>query len=215
MKIVDLTMTISDRTPVFPGYPQPIVHKWTSISEQGYYSNILVFVEHTSTHVDAPAHFIENSPTIDEVSLDKFIGKGVVLDFHDLGDNTVITRKMIEEELRKLNVKPGPGWIILFYTGYDKYAGTDKWFKHPGLGEDASRYIAELGVNAVGIDAPSIDHEPFPAHKILLPKGIVIYENLTNLDKLIGVVGFKFIGVPLKIHRGSASPVRALAIVEE
>ena len=44
--------------------------------------------------------------------------------------------------------------------------------------------------------------------------GVVIYENLTNLKPLIGK-RFKFIGVPLKIVKGSASPVRALAVLEE
>ncbi len=70
-------------------------------------------------------------------------------------------------------------------------------------------------MNAVGIDAPSIDYEPFPAHNILLPKGIVIYENLTNLKELLGKVGFQFIGLSLKIENGSASPVRAVAVLEE
>lgn len=60
---------------------------------------------------------------------------------------------------------------MLFYTGYDSKAGSEEWFNHPGLEESSAGYLAELGVNAVGIDAPSIDHEPFPGHRILLPRG--------------------------------------------
>ncbi|MFI5421534.1 MAG: cyclase family protein, partial [Nitrososphaerales archaeon] len=78
--------------------------------------------------------------------------------------------------------------------------------------EEASRYLVDLQVNAVGFDAPSPDHPPFPAHKILLPHSIGVYENLTNLEKLLGRKFF-FVGAPLPLTGGSASPVRALAIV--
>ncbi|MDK6028762.1 hypothetical protein QPL79_05245, partial [Ignisphaera sp. 4213-co] len=68
-------------------------------------------------------------------------------------------------------------------------------------------------VKAVGVDAPSIDHEPYHAHKILLQNNVVIYENLTNLKEVVNKV-FKFYGFPLKIYKGSGSPVRAVAIIE-
>lgn len=215
MRIVDLTMELKTGSPVFPGYPTPIVHTWVRIEEQGYYANLLMFVEHTGTHVDSPAHFIEEAPTIDEVPPDRFMGKGVVVDVSYLPPKAGISREITDEALRKLNVSVGPEWVVLFYTGYDAKAGTSEWFNHPGLNASSAKYLTDRRVKAVGIDAPSIDHHPFPGHKILLSRGIVAYENLTNLRKLLGVVGFKFIGLPEKIKRGSASPVRAIAIVEE
>ena len=108
--------------------------------------------------------------------------------------------------------------VYVWVTGYASSmtkAGTPEWFNHPGLDESGAKYLAEKNINAVGIDAPSIDQAPFPGHKTLLPKGIVIYENLTNLKELLGKPGFQFIGIPLKIINGSASPVRAIAIIEE
>ncbi len=214
-RVVDLTMELRTGTPVFPSYPIPIVHTWTTIKEHGYYSNLLIFVEHTGTHVDSPAHFIEGAPTIDRIPLERFMGKGIVIDVSDLPPKGMITAELIESRLRELGVEIGPGWIVLFHTGYDKKAGTPDWFNHPGLDESGARYLADRDVNAVGIDAPSIDHEPFPGHRTLLPKGIVIYENLTNLRELLGKKGFQFIGIPLRIVNGSASPVRAIAIVED
>ena len=214
-KIIDLTMELKTGLPVFSGYPVPIVHKWTSIEEHGYYSNLLMFVEHTGTHVDAPAHFIKNALTIDKVPIERFMGKGVVIDVSNLKPKAAITASMIKQKLKELSIEIGPGWIVLFYTGYDTKAGTPEWFNHPGLDESGAKFLAEKGVNAVGIDAPSIDHEPFPGHNTLLPRGIVIYENLTNLKELVGKPGFQFIGIPLKILNGSASPVRAIAIIEE
>ncbi|RLE72941.1 MAG: cyclase family protein [Thermoprotei archaeon] len=214
-RIIDLTMDLKTGSPVFPGYPTPIVHRWTSIEEHGYYSNLLMFVEHTGTHVDSPAHFIKDAPTIDKVPLERFMGKGVVIDVSNLPSKAAITAELIESKLKEFGVEIGPGWVVLFYTGYDAKASTPEWFDHPGLDESGAKYLAEKDVNAVGIDAPSIDQSPFPGHKTLLPKGIVVYENLTNLKELIGKTGFQFIGIPLRIANGSASPVRAIAIIEK
>ncbi len=214
MKIIDLSFEIYAGAPVFSEYPTPIVHKWTSIDEHGYYSNLLMFVEHTLTHVDVPAHFVKDGLTVEQMPLERFMGKGVVIDVSNKPPKYEITPEDIESQLERLNVNVGPGWILLFYTGYDRKIGTADFFNHPGLGWASSKYIAELEVNGVGFDAPSVDHYPFPAHKTLLPKGIVLYENLTNLDKLVGLAEFKFIGLPLKIRKGSASPVRAIAIIE-
>ena len=38
------------------------------------------------------------------------------------------------------------------------------------------------------------------------------YENLINLDKLLGRGRFRFIGLPLKIRGGTGSPVRPVAV---
>jgi kynurenine formamidase len=214
VEIIDLTMELSSRTPVFPIYPPPAVHTWTTIKSHGFYSNLLLVVEHTGTHVDAPAHVFEDGTTIDAMPLERFMGKGVVVDASKLKPRELITRSYVEAKIKELGVNVGKGWVVLFYTGYDKKAGTREWYDHPGLDETAAKYLVELGVNAVGIDAPSIDHEPYPAHQQLLSHGIPIYENLTNLDKLVGKV-FKFIGLPLRIVKGSASPVRAVAVIEE
>ena len=41
------------------------------------------------------------------------------------------------------------------------------------------------------------------------------YEWLVNLEELIGKGEFMFYGVPLKLKRGSGSPVRAFAVLED
>ncbi len=212
MKIIDLTMRLKTGFPVFPGYPVPIVHRWTSIEEHGYYSNLLMLVEHTATHVDAPAHFVENGATIDEVPLDRFMGEAILVDATSLEPRSPIPAELIEKAAENTGLS---GKIVLFHTGYDKKAGTPQWHDHPVIGDEAAELLVSRGVKAVGIDAPSPDNEPFPAHKKLLPRGIPIYENLTNLDKLVGMGVFEFYGIPLAIQRGSASPVRAFAILRE
>ena len=209
-EIIDLSISLSPDTQVFPGYPRPQRSAFTSIKTNGYNSFLWTFVEHTSTHVDAPFHFLEDGVSVDKVPIDRYVSQGIVLDFSRRPPRYSISKEDIKSRLEKYKV--GSGWVLLFHTGYTEKSNTDQWMEHPELSEDACKYIAELGVNAVGFDAPSPDHAPFPGHKILLPKMISVYENLTNLDKLLEK-DFIFVGAPLALEGGSASPVRALAIV--
>jgi kynurenine formamidase len=214
-KIVDLSVPFkSQGTHVFPGYPMPLRSTMTTIRDDGYYSSVWTFVEHSGTHVDAPGHFLQGAQSIDKVPLDTYVGKGVVLDFRGRRPNYSITKRDIESGLKKkgLKGKVGPGSILLFHTGYTKKAGTKRWLEHPELSNEACRYITSLKVNAIGFDAPSPDHAPFPAHKILLPKGIALFEGLANLDK-VADKDFLFVGAPLPLVDGSASPTRAFAML--
>jgi arylformamidase len=212
-EVVDLSVPMKNLdTPVFPGYPQPLRLAYTSVAKEGYASFVWIFAEHTSTHVDSPAHFFEGSMSIDQVPVNRYVGPGVVLDFKNRGKNYDITKEDIENSLQKSGHKPSPGSVILFHTGYTDKATSSEWMEHPVLTESASRYIVSLKVNGVGFDSPSPDHPPFPAHKILLPEKIAIYENLWNLEKLVGK-DFFFVGAPLRLYGGSASPVRAIALV--
>jgi len=214
-EVVDLSAPLKSLdTPVYPGYPQPLRATFTSIKEAGYASYVWTFVEHTSTHVDAPSHFIEGGLSIDQVPISKYLGRGVVLDFSKKPAMYPIKKEDVVNGLDQLGAKEkiGQGWVLLFYTGYTAKSRTPEWVKHPELSKEACEYIADLRVNAIGFDAPSPDHAPFPAHKILLPKTIGVYENLSNLDKLLGKE-FLFVGAPLALSGGSASPVRPVAIM--
>jgi len=201
-------------TPVFPGYPQPLKAVFTSKATHGYNSNIWVFIEHLSTHVDAPYHFVDDGPTIDKVPPETYVGWATAIDLSDVPPEHEVSREELKARVEGSPVSVGKGWILLLYTGYSAKAGTPEWFKYPALSEGACKYLVELGIKALGVDAPSPDRAPFPAHNIFLPKGIAIYENLINLDKLVGKK-FLFVGLPLKLVGGTATPVRAAALLLE
>ncbi len=212
-EVVDLSVPMKSLdTPVFPGYPQPLRSSYTTVAKEGYASFIWSFVEHSSTHVDSPAHFFDGALTIDQVPLNRYVGPGILLDFMGKGNNYNITREDIESRLKTMDSKPVDGSVFLFLTGYSDKSSSPDWLEHPALTESACKYIVSLKANAVGFDTPSPDHPPFPAHKILLPEKIAVYENLWKLEKLIGK-NFFFVGAPLRLYGGSASPVRALALV--
>jgi kynurenine formamidase len=67
----------------------------------------------------------------------------------------------------------------------------------------------------MGIDGPSFDvveSHDYPVHKLFMSHGILLIENLTNLELLLNR-DFLFSCYPLKIKEGDGSPVRAVGVV--
>ena len=77
------------------------------------------------------------------------------------------------------------------------------------LGSGMEDYLIEKKVKIVGVDMASPDDEPFPVHKKLLGAGVLIIENLTNLDQLEDK-DFTVYALPIKLQIDGA-PVRVIA----
>jgi len=199
---------------MFPIDPQPIIYPWTTIEAHGFATNALFMVEHTGTHIDAPSHFIRNRKSVDQISLETFQGKARILDLTDFGERMLMEGKDIKNAERGNKIARNE--IVLFRTGWDKYWKREKYVKsNPGLSADAAQYLVNKRVKMVGIDTPNLDHPDsakFPAHNILLGADIPIIENLANLH-MITKKTCQFIAIPLKIGKGTGSPVRAVAIL--
>jgi arylformamidase len=214
-EIVDLSMPLKSLdTPVFPGAPQPLRSTIQTIKDDGYLSFLWAFSEHTSTHTDAPVHMVEGGETIDKIPLRHYVGKGVVVDLSDKPRMHQISGSDIASGLVAAGFKgqSGAGTILLLYTGISKMSGTPEWLQYPDLTKEACEFIVSKGFEAVGMDSPSPDKPPFAAHKTLLPGNVMVFENLTNLDKVLGK-RFLFVGLPLFLVGGTASPCRAVALV--
>jgi kynurenine formamidase len=214
-EIIDLSVPMkSQGTAVFPGYPMPFKATMTTLKDTGWLSYLWVFVEHSGTHVDAPIHVLEGGTPVDKVPLGTYVARGAVLDMTSKKPHSSITDDDINSGLKMADLqgKLGPGWALLLQTGWTAKAGTPQWLEYPDLSIPACNAIVKLGVNAVGLDSPSPDYAPLPSHKVLLAKGIGIFENLTNLDRVKGK-DFIFVGAPLPLVDGSGIPVRAFALV--
>lgn len=212
--VIDLsTPLISLKTPVYPGTPQPIRSAFLTFEESGFSSNLWTLEEHTGTHVDAPAHVVPKGKSIDRISLSSYVSRGIVLDFSSHRSKSIGDHDILKRLGRKgMGAQLGRGWVVLFYTGYTRKFGTPAWMRAPGLNRKACEFLGNVGVKAIGFDAASPDHSPFPAHKLLLRQGIALYENLANLEKVLHKK-FIFVGAPLPLVGGTASPVRAFALI--
>ncbi|MEM4417138.1 MAG: cyclase family protein [Nitrososphaerota archaeon] len=213
MPLIDLSQEISPRTQVFPTYPKPYFLLWTKREIYGFEAEVLMMAVHTGTHVDAPYHFSPEGVSVDEVRPEKLVGEAVVVDLHDVEELEHIT---LERFLKAVSTEIRDGDIVLVRTGWDRYIGDNKYVEsYPGLSREVAEYLVDRRVSALGIDTPNPDHpqdSSFPVHNTLLPRNILIIENLTNLGPLSGR-RVRFIGLPLKLKGLSGSPIRAVAEV--
>ena len=215
MKIIDLTLTVSGEIPTFPGSPQPSFIPWENVREDGYNLELLFLSTHTGTHMDAPYHFLEKGAKIHEISLKKLVSEAVLIKSKKRGGES-ITKTDIQK-FEKNHGKIASFSSVIFYTGWQRNLQKKYYFtKNPGLSVSAAKYLASKKINFVGIDSPSIDlgkDSKFSVHQIFAKKGILVVENLANLEK-IKSSKFHLVVLPLKLKNATGSPVRAIAFVE-
>jgi kynurenine formamidase len=144
-------------------------------------------------------------------TLPPIVTRGVLLDIaKHLGQDvleagTVFNRAEIEAAARAQGVSIEEGDVVLFHTGWLNVGETDKerfMSAEPGLGVGGARYLAELGVVAIGSDTWALEvipHEDpeqlFPVHPELLARhGVYILENMdTRALAADGVSEFLFV----------------------
>ena len=215
MKLLDLTLTVSENIPTFPGSPQPSFVQDKNIKNDGYYSELLFLSSHTGTHLDAPYHFLENGTKIHEISLKRLVSNAILVKSRKKGDQS-ITKTDIQKFEKKHGKIPS-GYTVIFWTGWQKMIKNSSYFiRNPGLSVAAAKYLVSKKINLVGTDSPSIDlgkDKRFPVHHIFSKNNILIVENLANLEK-IRSSKFHFVVLPLKLKGATGSPVRAIAFVE-
>ena len=213
MKIIDLTQTISETMPVYPGTEQPKLTVANTIEKDGFRETLLSFYSHTGTHMDAPFHIYADRTSLDALPAEQFVGKALVIDCCDVGEGGEIGMEYIDKTLAD------EADFLLFHTGWDKNWGQEKYFgAYPVISMEVCQYLLDSGKKGVGFDVIGIDPVSdgnLTRHKILLSqRDIVIIENLTNLDK-VGSGLFNFAALPLKYKDADGAPIRAVAIIEE
>jgi kynurenine formamidase len=230
-RIIDLTLPITDNMPVQGAFQSNIyvrlaTHESTlkmgsGTPEDPHTSawNYIGMIEHIGTHVDAFYHMNPKGLTIDEMPLDMFLGKAVCFDMTHIPDLGEIQVEDMEEAERKTGVTVD-GHIVLLNTGLHKrhFPNPIIFDVNPGLSVEATHWLADRGSKLHGVEGPSTDimsTNLFPSHRVCRDRGITHYEWLVNLEELVDKGEFMFYGVPLNLHEGTGSPVRAFAIVEE
>lgn len=102
MKVIDLTHTISEDMPVFPGSETPKLTTKSTYEKDGFKETLLQMYSHVETHMDPPAHIFANQKTLDQFSPEQFIGKALVVDCRDLKEGQVIAMDKINIDKAKL-----------------------------------------------------------------------------------------------------------------
>ena len=198
LKIHDLTRTISQDMPVYPGDPQPKFDPHATIKDNNANITRITVGSHTGTHVDAPWHFLQEGSSIDIEPLDKFIGEAAIIDAS--GKNSITAEDFSGYDIRSND-------IILIYTGTG-----DRRTDFAYLDISAAEWMAEHKIKCIGIDTASVEEygkKDAPVHKMLLARNVGIIENLVNLKQFAGSRKF-FVCLPLPLKGIDGSPARAV-----
>jgi kynurenine formamidase len=203
MSIIDLSVTINEQTPVYPGDPTPQIKPAGILANDGYNDHTITVGTHLGTHIDAPFHMLADGKTLDTFPLERFVGKGTYINVNGTYDL---------EEIKKISIVPND--IVIFDTGLGaKYFEPSYFEDYPAIPEDVATYLVEKKISMVGMDTCSPDHDEFIAHKILLAGNVLIVENLTNTHLLAGKQ-FTVYALPIKLEIDGA-PARVIAEVQD
>lgn len=204
MPKIDLTRTFDSNMPVYPGDTPAELKNTASLASHGYNDSLVKTGMHVGTHLDAPRHMIADGKLISDISVERFFGQGKLIDARG--------KKTIDAEFLD-TVRVNPQDILLILTGLGaKYKAAAYYNDYSDITEDFAEKLIELQVRMIGIDGPSPDRPPWRVHQILLSQGILILENLTNLETLLPYPEFQIIALPAKFNAGGA-PTRVVAIV--
>jgi arylformamidase len=208
MQVFDLSHQVEGSMPVYPGSPKPVISEISSITSDGFRENLITISTHTGTHIDVPAHLLSKGRSLSDYPSDYFLGNAICVNCIGLIN---ITKSLISEILQYHNIPD----YILFHTGWDLKWGTDQYYRDfPVLDGDAAAYITSLNVKGVGIDAISFDKmhdKELNNHRLLMAKGIILVENLCNLD-ILPHNDFLFSCMPVKFNALDGCPVRAFGL---
>lgn len=228
-EFVDLSREIFHRTQTHPSHPPVVMTVWNDHSEKKVAGNTvftskalsIAMSDHAGTHVDAPVHFDPRpgARSIDQVPLESFYTEAICLDLSHVPLRHAITVAEMEAALAASgqHIKPRDTVLIWMATNERLLGKPGYLHDFPGLSLPAVHWLADQGIGMFGVEAisPAPEGEPnFQAHMACAERGITHMECLANLDKLIGRGRFRFIGFPLKIRGGTASPIRAVAMFE-
>ena len=214
-RLVDLSVPVGCDTVVYPGDPRPDLRVHSTIERDGFNLLSVAMGSQTGTHVDAPYHFDETTPRLDELPLDLFLGPAVVVDASATGERERITWEHVAPVADRLR----PGVVVLLRTDWARRYGSPEYFANPFLDADACRRMLELGVRTFCIDAINIDETPddqhpgegFPVHHLIAEAGGVIGENFRNLDQVAWPDPFVMC-LPIALEGADGGPVRAVAV---
>jgi arylformamidase len=212
VKIVDLTQPMANGMPVMEGIDAPQFRDFADVGVDGYAMSRYTFVNHTGTHVDAPAHQIAGGASLDEIPLDRLVTYAVTIDLtgHEPGP---VGPADLDGQLDQVLA----GDLVLFRSGNAGNWGTDAYW-HGWCYPDtlAAKALIDRDIAGIGFDGPSadpVDTEDYELHRLWLGAGKIIIENLASLAELPDRC--RIVVAPLKVRNANGGPARVFALVDD
>lgn len=192
---LDLTKSLENGQSSYAGDPPVVLSAFHTLEREGWRLTHLQFGSHAGTHMDSPAHMLEQGLSLDEFPVSRFFATAYVLDCTHLGTISI----------EALSAIPSGCDAVLFFTKGGSY-----------LDEEAAAYLVERGIQIVGFDTANCDRDgdlSFPIHHIILGGGALILENLVNLERILHR-SVQLTALPLFFTHADGAPARVVATYE-
>ena len=205
--IHDISVPLVTGGVVYAGNP-PIRISLQQAIAKGAGANVseLQMGSHTGTHVDAPRHFSDSAPGIDEVPLERLIGPARVLEFAD------DVRAVGAAELQQRDLS-GATRVLLKTRNSALLSQPEFHSDFTYLAPDGAQYLVDRGVQLVGVDYYSVEQfhsGHHMTHKTLFANDVVIVEGLLLADIAPG--DYELICLPLRLKGVDGAPARAVLV---
>jgi arylformamidase len=206
MTLYDITLTISNDLPVWPGdTPIELVRNKDMQHGELYTLSQMTTTVHVGTHLDAPLHFVRDGYGVDRIDLTKLIGPCLVVYLPE-------AQSIDAETLEQAHIPSNVTRLLLRTSNSEYWTHGDTEFHTDFVPIDPSgaEWIVAHGIQLVGIDYLSVGayEGGIATHEILLGNGVVPVEGLN----LAGIEAgeYQLICLPLKLKDCDGAPVRAV-----
>jgi kynurenine formamidase len=236
VKVVDLTQPLGPDTPVIglppqfapsPGVTMSVI---SNFDERGpaWYWNTISMGEHTGTHFDAPIHWITGrdlpANAVDTIPASRFVGPACVIDVTAevrADEDFLLMPEHVTAFEAQHGKIPENSWVLV-RSGWSKREDATSFINlradgphTPGFHKTTSQLLANdrkvlgVGVETIGTDAGQAGtfDPPYPNHNVMHGAGRFGLTSLRNLE-LLPPTGAVVIAAPLKLVKGSGSPLR-------
>lgn len=220
LKIIDLTHPLGSDIPSWDNHDSFKLEIDTDYSDgtppDVFRAQSIKCAAGIGTHMDAPAHVIQNGRTIDKLNLEELVAPLVVIDVSLESDENYVAMPIAVEQFEKVSGKIPSGSFVIFYTGWSKYwENREKYHnnhKFPSVHVSTAELLLKRGIVGLGIDTLSADtgKNGFLVHQAILGADKYLVENIANKG-LLPPVGAKIFILPIKIKNGTEAPIRLLA----
>lgn len=193
MKLYDISQEVFSCT-VFPGDPAPQREVMNDMNKGDLYNLTAIHMcAHNGTHVDAPYHFINDGKTIEQVSLERFVGPCFVAE-HD----GVVTAEDAECILRRATKCSTDSSKRILIKG------------NAEVSLEAAEVFAKAKVFLVGNESQTVGPEnaPMAVHKVLLGAEVVLLEGIRLAEVPEGT--YLLNAAPLNLAGADGAPCRAI-----
>lgn len=206
-RIYDISVPIRSGGVIYPGNPEIDITLQQAVAKgAGANVSLIRFGSHTGTHADAARHFFDDGQPVDQIPLDRLIGRALLLSFPDQ------LRSIGAAELKAHDLK-GHTRVLLRTRNSELLSKNDFAPDYTYLAPDGAEYLVDKGVELVGVDYLSIEQfhsGHHRTHRTLLAKSVVIVEGLDLSAPPPGE--YQLVCLPLRIEGCDGAPARAVLI---